>query len=507
MAGLRHGGINLWIVAALSGLAFSAIAGAQTPPDDGPATTQPEAVQPQSAQPQAAAPDDGDVADAIDTLDLTGLQSRFQAIADKVSDSVVAISAVDGGPGTPGLPSSELNPQRLQDILDENTRTVGTGFVVGADGWILTNEHVIGQAKELWITTSDHKVWPALVAGSDPRADLAALKIPATGLKPVSFATDAEGKPSAAAVRRGEWSIALGNPYGLAIDGQSCMSVGVISALDRSLQRLAAKEDRLYSRLLETTAQINPGNSGGPLFDLEGRVIGINTAVILPQKQTNGVGFAIPVTQRLIDEVHDLEQGRPIVYGYLGVTVDEPTERQRQAAGAEAGVGVRVTGSEPDTPAAALLRPDDMLVKFDGHALHDADEFVRTVGAAQVGKGVKLELRRDGLPLTVEVAPERRPMELAAITRETERLKWRGMLLGPLPLGARGVQVVALDEDSPMKKRGVRQGSIIQSVAGHGVDSLIEMLAVMNGAPAGDCAIGLAASSAAVPAAATQPPR
>jgi serine protease Do len=153
------------------------------------------------------------------------------------------------------------------------------------------------------------------VIGSDPRADLAVLKIPAAGMPVVKLA-----KPDQV-IKRGQWTIAIGNPYGMAAEGEMAMSVGVVSATERSLPKLSSKEGRLYSNLIQTTAEINPGNSGGPLFNLAGEVIGINTAVILPQKQTNGIGFAIPVTDAFINHIEQLKAGREIVYGFLGVTV------------------------------------------------------------------------------------------------------------------------------------------------------------------------------------------
>jgi serine protease Do len=466
------------IIAAWMGLAFLAITPARAQ------TTQPA---------DESLVGDGDVADAADTLDLTGLQARFQAIADRVSDSVVAISAIDDRPDA--FPTSaQMNPEKLQQILEQSTRTVGTGFVISSDGWILTNEHVVGQAQQLWVTTSDRKVWPAVITGTDPRTDLAVLKIPAGGLSPVKFAAGDN-------LHRGQWTIALGNPFGLAVDGQSCMSVGVISALDRSLARLAAREDRLYSQMIETTAQINPGNSGGPLFDLSGEVIGINTAVILPQKQMNGVGFAIPITPRLLAETRELEQGRPINYGYLGVTVNEATQSQRAAACVGADIGVRVVGTEPESPAAAMLVPDDLIVGFNTHAIHDTDQFVRLVGDAAIGQSVKIDLLRGGKPQTVNLAPTLRAPVLAAVTRDSQRLRWRGALLGPLPADKpAGVLVVAADEDSPLRKQGVREGSVILSVDGKSVESLVGFLTVINTVPPDRCDVILANPPATQPA-------
>jgi S1-C subfamily serine protease len=202
---------------------------------------------------------------------MTELEARFADVARRVAPAVVAISGADTPvQGDAPLRSEEINPDKLTDVLDTVDRSVGTGFIVDPDGYIVTNDHVVGKAEQLWVTTDDHKVYPAIVVGSDPRQDIAILKIPATELPTVHLS---DGAP----VHRGQWTIALGNPYGLAVGGNMSMSVGVISATSRSLPKLSGKEDRLYSDLIQTTAQINPGNSGGPLFDLHGDVIGINT--------------------------------------------------------------------------------------------------------------------------------------------------------------------------------------------------------------------------------------
>ena len=145
----------------------------------------------------------------------------------------------------------------------------------------------------------------------------------------------------ARAVHRGQWSIAVGNPYGLSGEGGMCVSVGVISAVNRSLPKLSDTENRLYADLIQTTAQINPGNSGGPLFDLHGDVIGINTAVIMPAKATNGIGFAMPINDHLLSTVNQLKQGNEVVYGYLGVVISNPSDLDRKTAGETQAIGVR----------------------------------------------------------------------------------------------------------------------------------------------------------------------
>src|SRR4051812_15939293 len=312
--------------------------------------------------------------------DLAAIERQFQALAQRVSPSVVAISGADSATADDAAQRAEdLNPDHLAKMLDAVDRTVGTGLIVDSSGYILTNDHVVGHAEQLWVTTDDKKVYPAIVVGSDPRADLALLKIPATGLPVVKFAEPGR-------VRRGQWAVAIGSPYGLSSEGEMCMAVGVVSAMGRSLPKLSGKKDRLYSDLIQTTAQINPGNSGGPLFDLAGQVIGINTAVILPQKQTNGIGFALPITPRLLQSVEDLKQGREIIYAYMGAHVMTPTPRERRDAGVEAEYGALIDEVDADSPAAAAgLKAGDLVVRVNNELMLDGEHFIRFVGASAIG--------------------------------------------------------------------------------------------------------------------------
>jgi serine protease Do len=443
---------------------------------------------------------------ASDTLDLTGLQARFEAIAKSVSPSVVAISAsVADTNSDDALRSDEMNGQKLEHILDKVVRTVGTGFVIDAAGYILTNEHVVGGAECLWVTTDAGKVYPAVVIGSDPRADLAVLKIPAANLAPVKFAPYDS-------VRRGQWTIALGNPYGLAASGEMSMSVGVVSATDRSLPKLASKENRLYSNLIQTTAEINPGNSGGPLFDLAGQIIGVNTAVILPQKQTNGIGFAMPVTPRLMDVVRQLKDGNEIPYARLGVTVVTPTDKERRAANVRDDSGARVESVEDDSPAtAADLRPADIITHVNGAPIRDGDHFIRLIGECPTSAPTNLTLARNGKPLTLAAHLVRKQPPAVAVTRDSQRLRWRGMLLGPTPshwttpslsplatgnsqlaTKPEGLLVLAVEKNSPAEKMGITQGSVIKSVAGQPVASIPSLQRILNDTPSELCKFELA---------------
>ncbi|CAA9400205.1 MAG: HtrA protease/chaperone protein [uncultured Phycisphaerae bacterium] len=432
-----------------------------------------------------------------EALDLAGLQGQFEQVARQISPSVVAISATEADfDFEAAARADELNPDRLAAMLATADRTVGTGFIIDTDGYILTNDHVVAHAAQLWITTDDRKVYPAMVVGSDPRADLAILKVPARGLPAVRWADPAR-------LRRGQWSIAIGNPYGLAAEGEMCVSVGVVSAMGRSLPKLSGKEDRLYSDLIQTTAQINPGNSGGPLFDIHGDVIGINAAVILPQKQTNGIGFAIPANERVMRIVERLKAGEEVVYGYLGVRATTPTARERRTARIDEEVGALVDHVETDSPAAAAgLKRGDLVLSVNGEAVRDGDHFIRVVGSAPVtDAGVPATVVRGHDRREVTLKLRRREMAAAAVTRERQKLRWRGLLLGPTPANwsypgrapsAGGVVVLGVQPNSPFAKDGVAQGAVITAVAGKPVTGITELQSLLNDVPAEEFALQFA---------------
>jgi serine protease Do len=428
------------------------------------------------------------------TIRLADLQDQFQAVADRVAPSVVAVSAsVSAADSDDAVRSDSLNGEKLEGLLNRATRTVGSGFVIDPNGYIITNEHVVGESQQLWVTTDDGKVYPAIVVGSDPRADLAVLKIPASNLPVVSYA------PSNS-VRRGQWTIALGNPYGLADHGEMAMCVGVVSATDRSLPKLSSRENRLYANLIQTTAEINPGNSGGPLFDLEGRVIGINSAVVLPQKQTNGIGFAMPVNESLLARIEHLKQGREITYGYLGVMVSTPTTRQRQDAGVASNIGAAIDSIETQSPAdGADLRIGDVVTSLGGHIVRDSDHFVELVGSLPVDQPMQLELHRGGATVSLEMTTRRRALPSVAVTRQNTRYRWRGLLLGPIPANwgrgkeqPKGVMILGVEANSAAAREGLQAGAVITAIGGKTIADLIELQTLVNDLPIEQCRIEIA---------------
>ena len=439
-----------------------------------------------------------DKVQVVDNFGASDLEKRFEEVARRVSPTVVAISATEATIETDAsLRTDDINPDKLAGMLDAVDRTVGTGFIVDSDGLILTNDHVVAKAEQLWVTTDSHKVYPAIVVASDPRADLAILKIPAGHLPVAHFAP--------APVHRGQWTIAIGNPYGLAASGEMAVSIGVVSATNRSLPRLSDKEDRLYSDLIQTTAQINPGNSGGPLFGLNGDVIGVNTAVILPQKQTNGIGFAIPIDAHVMRIIENLKQGRETVYGYLGVKVSSPTPRERREAGMSESGGARIESVEPKSPAAlGHLEVGDIVAQLDGDMVHDSDDFVRLIGMSPVSEPVQAVVYHHGSrSVTLNLRVRQSPPQAS----NPKRFHWRGMLLGPIPscwdFGADkrpafGVMVLGIESKSPSISEGIRAGSVITAIADKPVHDVAELQKIVKDTPAEQCRVVLANPTNAV---------
>jgi serine protease Do len=426
----------------------------------------------------------GAAANTLSNDDLSDLEARFKSVTEKVSSAVVAISASTEADNSPAACRvAEMSNDKLQAFLSRTTRMVGTGFIVDPNGYIVTNDHVIDDAEQLWITTDDHKVYPAIVVGSDPRSDLAVLKIPARNLPTVHMG-------DGSAIHRGQWSIAIGNPYGLSGEGNMCVSVGVVSAVNRSLPKLSDSENRLYSDMIQTTAQINPGNSGGPLLDLRGDVIGINTAVIMPQKQLNGIGFALPITPHLLDVVKELEQGNEVVYGYMGVLVSTPSDEERHGAGIDETIGALVDSIQPRSPADhGVILIGDIITRINGQVIPDSDSFVRAIGCCTVAQPVAVELVRGGKLMKLRLTLHKRQLPVAAVTRASQRLRWGGMLLGPAISGGKtdGVIVLGISPQSPFNQRGLHEGSIILSVAGHRIHGMPELQDIINDNPLDRC--------------------
>jgi len=350
----------------------------------------------------------------------------------------------------------------------------GSGFVVSEDGYILTNNHVVADADRIEVTLADGSSYPAKIVGTDPTFDLAVIKIEAKGLHVLELG-DSED------VRIGEWAIAIGNPYGF----ESTVTVGVISAKNRSVRA----RNLNFDGFLQTDAAINPGNSGGPLLNLDGKVIGINTAII-PYAQ--GIGFAVPVNMAK-QVLNDLIKYGNVKRGWLGVYIQPLTPEFAEAYHVERDGGAVVSDVVPGSPAEkAGLRRGDVIVAVDGEAIEDHTDLTLRIRSHLEGDTVRLTVIREGkereFRVTLGSIPGRSQEQKRSLKETEERLGLRVEPVTPelrRELGApstRGMAVAEVVPGSPADRTGLKKGDIILEVNGRPVDDITSWQNVMEGA-------------------------
>jgi len=355
---------------------------------------------------------------------------------------------------------------------------LGSGVIIDAQkGLILTNEHVIADAEKITVTLSSGNEFPGTVKGKDPRSDLAIIKIDPKGKKLIAALLG-----DSSTVKTGQWAVALGNPFGLmgvgpsarALGAEPTLTVGVVSALNRQLPHVA-RYDRDYSELIQTDAAINPGNSGGPLLNIKGEVIGINVAILTSSRGFEGVGFAIPVNKakNILDA---LVEGRKVVYGWLGIQIQDITEDVAQYYGLAEHEGVLVYQVLPDGPAAtAGLKDGDILKAFNGQPIHHSRELIDRVSSTKTGQRASVDILRESKRLTLTIQIGERPAgsELEQGAGGTAEA-WRGMKVASLSpenadrlhlsAGTIGVVVADVENGSPAEQAGLHAGDVINEI-------------------------------------------
>ncbi len=369
----------------------------------------------------------GASAQSQDISAVKSLENAFANVAENVGPSVVSISTIHTAKiGGSRLGNDEMFRQFFKDFFGDiperefMQRGIGSGFIIDKDGYILTNQHVVESADRIEVILSDGRKFPAKIMGQDMRADLAVLKIDAADLKALEL--DDSDK-----VRIGQFAIAIGNPFGIA--AKPTVTVGVVSALNRSLPR-SSKGDRDYSDLIQTDAAINPGNSGGPLVDIDGKVIGINVAIISTTGGYQGIGFAIPVNvaKRVLS---DLISGKKVLYGWLGVNVQDIDEDLAKSFGITDTKGVVIAKVMTDSPAEkGKMKTGDIIKTFDGKPVENVRELLKLVGRAPIGNKIKVGIIRDKKDLVLDIIIAQRPdsfEDTAGV--ETEGGTWRGIVI------------------------------------------------------------------------------
>jgi serine protease Do/serine protease DegQ len=360
-------------------------------------------------------------------------------------------------------------------------QSAGSGVIIDAEnGYIVTNAHVVEQADEILVVLNDRRELEAEVVGTDPEADIAVLQVEAEGLSELPFSADSDP------VGVGDFVVAIGNPFGL---GQTA-TLGIVSAVGRSGLGIEGYED-----FIQTDASINPGNSGGALVDMEGELVGINTAILSRTGGNIGIGFAIParMARQLADQLIAYGEVRR---GQLGVTIQDLTPDIARAMGLErAAAGAGVSQVMPDTPAEESgLRAGDVIVAVNGQPIRSSSELRNTVGLMQPGTEVEIGLLRDGERRTVTATLAGRDPEDAAAAgarggEDLEKSRLAGVRLSPLPAEHPlsgdidgGVVVTAIAPGSDAARAGLERGDVIVSVNRKPVDSPEEVRAAISNA-------------------------
>ena len=393
----------------------------------------------------------------------------FADLAEKVSPAVVMIttSTLVAQPTTPmpmvpkGSPFEDFFRQFQDRNGDRPQRrmALGSGFVISEDGYVVTNNHVIKKADEITVKLYSGEELDAKVVGVDPKTDIALLKVDAG--KPLPFVSFGDSDTA----RVGDWVIAMGNPLGQGFS----LSAGVVSARNRALSGT-------YDDYIQTDAAINQGNSGGPLFNLDGEVIGVNTAILSPDGGSIGIGFSMAsnVVKRVVDQLQKYGETRR---GWLGVRIQDVTPDMADALGLKEARGAMVT-DVPEGPARdAGIKAGDVIMSFDGKPVSDTRTLVRQVGNTEVGKTVRVIVERNGESKTLKVTLGRRETAEGAVPAENtgpvepQKSELLGLTLSPLndelraqlnlDDSASGLVVMDVDPVSEAYDKGLRAGDLI----------------------------------------------
>lgn len=418
-----------------------------------------------------------------------GAPESFADLAADVSPSVVNIttSAVVAAPtgGAPIVPEGSPFEDFFRDFMvpegeggneAQRQQALGSGFVISADGFIVTNNHVIDGADEIEIEFFDKTRLKATLVGRDPKTDIALLKVESDAELPFVSFGDSD------TMRVGDWVMAMGNPLGQGFS----VSAGIVSARGRELSGS-------YDDFLQTDAAINKGNSGGPLFNMDGEVVGVNTAILSPTGGSIGIGFSMAsnVVTKVVAQLKEFGETRR---GWLGVRIQDVTPDVAEAMNLSVAQGALIT-DVPEGPAKdAGLLAGDVITTFNGKTIADVRDLTRTVADSPIGEAVPVVVLREGNEMTIDVTLGRRETaegeaeaegELGAVPEAPVQSEVLGMTLKPidgptaqelgLPAGSEGLAVVNVDAASEAAAKGLSRGDIIVEAGQRPVTSLKDL--------------------------------
>ena len=434
---------------------------------------------------------------AVGLLTAAGLQAaktpprmipdNFSELAEQVGPAVVNIQ-VEKEVKNEGLQRRfegiPFGDERFKDFFgkqmppqDRRQAGIGTGFIIDQNGYIITNNHVVEDADRIKVKLNDEREFDAKVIGRDPQTDLALIKIDAKSDLPVA------SLGRSADLKVGEWVVAVGSPFGL----EQTVTAGIVSAKGRVIG------SGPYDDFIQTDASINPGNSGGPLLNLNGEVVGINTAIIA---QGQGIGFAIPI-DLATKIVAQLKDNGEVTRGWLGVNIQDLKGDLAEYYGAKNSEGVLVTEVVPGNPAEkAGIRAKDVITAVDGERVRNSRELTAKAATLPVGETTQITVLRDGREKTIDVKVAKRPLTVADAGKpQVEKEGEYGLQVADLTpeLAQRlktnrqtGVVVINVRPDSKAAKAGVQQGDLILEVNRHSVSSTGDLKQLLAKSKSGD---------------------
>jgi serine protease Do len=430
---------------------------------------------------------------AVPTSQTSQGPAGFAGLISKVKPAVVSVRVrVDEGSDTNALAQNneELPPfmkgtpferffRQYNNQQGGNRRHaiitgVGSGFFISADGYAVTNNHVVDHAKTVQVTTDDGTIYTAKVIGTDPKTDLALIKV--DGKNNLAYVNFESQTPSV-----GDWVVAVGNPYGLG----GTVTAGIISAEGRDIG------SNPYDDYIQIDAPINKGNSGGPTFDTNGNVIGVNTAIFSPSGGSVGIGFDIPApTVKMV--VAQLKDKGMVTRAWLGVQVQPVTAGIAESLGLKKAAGALVDEAKADTPAAkAGIEAGDVITAVNGNAIKDSRALAREISGITPGSSVKLDILRKGESKTINVTLARMPTQKQANAGEPQNGSERGVPhlgLSVAPAadvagaGNKGVVITGIDADGPAAEHGLQSGDVILDVGGNSVGTAADLRNALSAA-------------------------